>query len=292
MTENPLVSCVIATKDRADLLENAIKSVAGQTYENLDILIIDDASTDNTRDIVMKYMGTDKRIRYVKNPVNIGCRQSKSSAAALIKGEYVAFLDDDDIWLKEKIEKQIKFADKYSMVSCVAMIKYPDKTVTQDLPSNGPLEVSFNDTFLGGGRYYYPSGVLIRREVIDGVEWLDEDYGGRDFFLKITQKYGPGLVLKEPLVVFNRAHDLDYVSRGNFPDKVMAIYEKWKDCFDSRTRRLHLANIYYKGALIGDTFSARISYLLKAVFMDNKKIFKILEYIKHEIKRFLKAFKK
>lgn len=101
----PEVSVVIPTYNRAHLLCRAIDSVLEQTFSNFELIIVDDASSDNTKEVVSSYK--DKRIVYVRNNVNKGAAGARNAGIAVAKGTYVAFQDSDDVWLPEKLERQI-----------------------------------------------------------------------------------------------------------------------------------------------------------------------------------------
>ena len=92
----------------AQYIEKTIKSVLDQTYTNWELLIVDDCSTDNTDEVVKNYL-TDKRINYLKNEQNSGAAVSRNRALREAKGQWIAFLDSDDLWMPEKLEKQICF---------------------------------------------------------------------------------------------------------------------------------------------------------------------------------------
>lgn len=101
-----LISVILPTYNRASLLPRAIKSVLNQTYKNLELIIIDDHSTDNTKKIVGDFK--DKRIRYVRHKKNRGAAASRNTGIKLAKGEYIAFQDSDDEWLPKKLGKHIE----------------------------------------------------------------------------------------------------------------------------------------------------------------------------------------
>lgn len=104
-----LVSIVTPLYNSEKYIEETILSVLDQTYTNWEMLIIDDCSTDNGPNIVKRYIEQDERIKYLKLEKNSGAAVSRNKAIELAEGEYVAFLDSDDLWKKEKLEKQIKF---------------------------------------------------------------------------------------------------------------------------------------------------------------------------------------
>jgi glycosyltransferase involved in cell wall biosynthesis len=106
LTESmPLVSVIITCYNYGKYLSLALNSVLGQTYQNFEIILINDGSTDNTEKIVQPYL-SDTRIRYVKQE-NSGQTTSKNKGIYLARGDFIAFLDADDIWEKTKLEEQI-----------------------------------------------------------------------------------------------------------------------------------------------------------------------------------------
>ena len=105
---NDLVSIIMPSYNTAQYITASIASVQKQTYTNWELIIVDDCSTDNT-DEVVKPLLTDTRIRYLKNEVNSGAAVSRNRALREAKGKWIAFLDSDDLWVPEKLEKQIAF---------------------------------------------------------------------------------------------------------------------------------------------------------------------------------------
>lgn len=106
---NDLVSVIMPSYNTAEYIAHSIDSVIAQTYQNWELLIVDDCSEDNTDEIVSKI--TDKRIRYFKNDCNSGAAVSRNRALREANGRWIAFLDSDDLWLPDKLEKQIAFMD-------------------------------------------------------------------------------------------------------------------------------------------------------------------------------------
>lgn len=109
--ENNLVSIIMPSYNTANYISESINSVINQTYENWELIIVDDCSSDNTEEIVNKIL-KDKRIKYLKNTKNSGAAISRNRALKEAKGKWIAFLDSDDLWHKEKLEKQINFMEK------------------------------------------------------------------------------------------------------------------------------------------------------------------------------------
>ena len=108
---NDLVSIIMPSYNTAGYISETIESVLAQTYANWELIIVDDCSTDNTDEVVKPFL-TDKRIKYLKNEKNSGAAVSRNYALREAKGKWIAFLDSDDLWLPEKLEKQIAFMEK------------------------------------------------------------------------------------------------------------------------------------------------------------------------------------
>ena len=102
------VSVIIPTYNRAHLIGKAIQSVLNQTYQDFEVIVVDDGSTDNTEEVIKEFQKKDKRIKYIKHEKNKGYPKALNTGIKAAKGEYIAFQDDDDEWLTEKLEKQMK----------------------------------------------------------------------------------------------------------------------------------------------------------------------------------------
>jgi glycosyltransferase involved in cell wall biosynthesis len=104
-----LISIITPTYNCEEYISETIESVLNQTYEQWEMIIVDDCSTDNTKKIIDKYSRDDKRIRYYPLNVNSGAAIARTKAMELAEGEYMAFLDSDDLWIPCKLEKQLAF---------------------------------------------------------------------------------------------------------------------------------------------------------------------------------------
>jgi glycosyltransferase involved in cell wall biosynthesis len=100
-----LVSCIVTTYNRKELVSRAIDSVLAQSYSNIECIVVDDDSSDGTYELVNSY--DDLRIIYIKNSSNIKLPASRNKGIQVAKGEYIAFLDDDDEWCQDKLIKQL-----------------------------------------------------------------------------------------------------------------------------------------------------------------------------------------
>jgi len=107
--KNPTVSVIIPTYNRAHLVGRSIQSVINQTYQDFEIIVVDDGSTDNTEDIIKEFQKKDKRIKHIKHNKNKGGSAARNTGIRAARGEYIAFLDSDDEWMPTKLEKQTSY---------------------------------------------------------------------------------------------------------------------------------------------------------------------------------------
>ena len=110
-----LVSIIMPSWNTAKYIAESIQCVVNQTYQNWELLIVDDCSTDNTDEIVAPFLD-DKRIKYLHNEKNSGAALTRNKAMREAQGEWIAFLDSDDLWTPDKLEKQVRFMQEHGYV--------------------------------------------------------------------------------------------------------------------------------------------------------------------------------
>ncbi|HLR43164.1 MAG TPA: glycosyltransferase family 2 protein [Pseudogracilibacillus sp.] len=111
MSKEPLVSVITPAYNAARFIGETIQSVIDQTYNNWEMLIVDDKSTDETVEIVQQYMNKDKRIKLIVLDENSGSAIARNTAMDKASGKFMAFLDSDDLWMPEKLTKQVAFME-------------------------------------------------------------------------------------------------------------------------------------------------------------------------------------
>jgi len=121
--KDSLISVVLPTYNRGKTIERSITSVLEQTYQNIELIVVDDGSTDGTEKIVNRIQSKDKRINYIRYHSNQGACAARNTGIALAKGEYIAFQDSDDVWRKEKLNSQLYFINKYDADVCFCKIE-------------------------------------------------------------------------------------------------------------------------------------------------------------------------
>jgi glycosyltransferase involved in cell wall biosynthesis len=202
----PKVSVIIPTHNRADLLRQALDSVLRQSFDDLEVIIIDDASNDDTPTAVARQ--NDVRLRYFRNPENRGEAASRNAGIAHASGEYIAFLDDDDTWLPQKLERQMRLLDRCPVKVGAVYCGYyrvdmeSGATMATTLPERrGAIYADLREQNWVGS----PSTVVLRRECFDKVGLFDEqlEFGvDYDMWIRISRFYHVECV-PEPLVRYS-----------------------------------------------------------------------------------------
>ncbi len=139
---NELVSIIMPSYNTARFIGSTIDSVIAQSYINWELIIVDDCSTDNTDAIINPYL-TDKRIHYIKNDVNSGAAVSRNRALREAKGKWIAFLDSDDLWEPNKLQRQISFMeDNAYHFSYTNYIEIDEESVPNGKRVTGPKRIT------------------------------------------------------------------------------------------------------------------------------------------------------
>ena len=212
------VSVIIPTYDRAAYLVEAIQSVLDQTFQDFELIAVDDGSTDNTREVVERF--NDKRIRYLWQE-NHGVSAARNTGIKASSGEYIAFLDSDDIWLPENLELKVRLLDSRPDIGLVCSDAYLFHSNTGAILSKYWQAESSHHTFdpfkatrepikqlFYRGCFIMPQASMIRRQVFDTVGYFDESlttHEDWDFMVRIVQRY-PIEIIDAPLLKLRR-HD-------------------------------------------------------------------------------------
>ncbi len=139
---NDLVSIIMPSYNTARYIGESIQSVLSQTYTEWELIIVDDCSTDNTDEVVKPFL-VDKRIRYLKNEKNSGAAVSRNYALREAKGKWIAFLDSDDLWHPQKLEKQLLFMKENDYhFSYTKYIEIDEKSCPNGKIVSGPSKVN------------------------------------------------------------------------------------------------------------------------------------------------------
>ena len=201
MTDYGLVSIITASFNCSAYIGETIESIISQTYKNWELLITDDCSTDDSREMIMRYAAKDSRIKLLKLDKNSGAGIARNNSISEAKGRFIAFCDSDDRWSPEKLERQLQFMvdNKYGLtytsydtcdesgningyVECLKKLNY-----AKILRDNGIGCLTAIYDAANIGRHYMPS---IRKRQ-DWCLWID-----------IIRKTGAAYGLREPLALY------------------------------------------------------------------------------------------
>lgn len=218
-SEDVLVSVVIPCYNASEYLEEALFSICNQTYQNIEILIIDDGSTDNTYEILQRLKAKDVRLRIYRNDRNCGIIKSLNKAIELCKGQYIVRMDADDVALQSRIQLQVEYLESNKDCTAVASTgilidhkgHYLGYVANHGCYHNGSgLFMSFFEC------PYLHSAICIRTEVLKQYKYRDEkdiyyieDY---DLWLRLFSDNFKLEVIESPLLL-NRVH-LKSISRS------------------------------------------------------------------------------
>lgn len=250
--QNPVVTVLMSVFNGETYLHDAILSILNQTFTNFEFIIIDDASTDNSFNIIRSFQ--DQRIRLVQNEKNSGLTKSLNKGLRLAKGKYVARMDADDVSLSDRLEKQVQFMERNPEVGiCGTWFKVTakDKIVQHPTTHQEILTALFKDNAIG-----HPTSML-RKEVITRYNlFYNENFlASQDFELWIRAASATKLANIPEVLVLYRLHD----------KQVSALKKKeQKQCaFEAKLPLIK--------KLLGDNFSNKECYLYKSLLVDCRK---------------------
>lgn len=174
MIEN-LVSVVTPVYNSEKYIEKTISSVLNQTYPNLEIILVDDCSTDNSKEIISRIQKKDKRVKYVKLAKNSGAAVARNKGLETAKGQFIAFIDSDDMWKKDKLNQQIKFMnDKKIGFTYTAYETLAEDGTTQNNHIHIPNKINY-------------SSLLKNTAIACSTVIIDKKFTG-DFYMPLVRK--------------------------------------------------------------------------------------------------------
>lgn len=224
----PKVCVIMPCYNGEKFIGEAIESVLNQTYNNWELIIVDDGSTDNSKEVIKRYFN-DNRIKYIAHKENRGIPAARNTGIKASKGEYIAFLDQDDIWLPEKLKEQIEIfnVDRDKQIGLVftdIMHLIEDETIRPEWPSKyvpNNLRIKSKEEVLKSLflQNFIPSiSVIVRKDCFDRKGLLNENItGGADdyeFWLRISGCFKM-IYINKPFVK-KRIHENNYSNMKRF----------------------------------------------------------------------------
>ena len=231
-----MVSVVIPTHNRGNLIERAVNSVIQQTYKALEIIVVSDGSTDNTDEVIQTLTRKDERIRYISYHPAKGGNVARNTGIQAAKYDYIAFLDDDDEWLPEKLEKQMKVFLKdseiglvYTGVKSIYLSENTSYLSTSHLCGDLSKKILLNN-YIGT-----TSTVIVKKSALEKSGLFDinltamQDY---DLWIRICQNSKIGVV-SEPCIHYYNHPKYQQISQQieKYNDAIDYLENKYFDLF-------------------------------------------------------------
>ncbi len=277
-----MVSAVITTHNRVGLLVKAIESVKAQTYSDIEIIVVDDASDDDTERICRNTKG----INYIRinKEESKGGNHARNIGIKNANGEYIAFLDDDDRWKPNKIEKQVKILENNKDIGMVYTGLYVDTE-----KKNFNYVILFDENARGNlvekGLFWKPicstSTMIVRKSILEEIDYFDENvryWQEYELSLRLIQKCKVELI-NEPLVIYRKSLNDKKQLTNNYDkweEAVKYINKKHEDLFeklDINQKNMKMETYYkeaaYRTSAVGEKRLMRNYY--KKAYQITKK---------------------
>lgn len=241
---HPTVSVIIPTYNRASLAGRAIRSVLAQTFSDFEILVVDDASSEDTHAVIERHFN-DRRIRHLRLPQNVGPGEARNQGAKAANGSYLAFLDSDDEWLPNKLEAQIRAVKGVpGPVLCFSKYIYSFDGGAKFLPGRG---IRLKEDV---GEYLYCSSGTIQTSTVfmSRKAWrpgpfsreIGEDIG---MVLDVCRAGASLLYVEEPLSIYHAEARHDKMSQGCNAEDLLALRGRLGPRLTRRAARGFMATI-------------------------------------------------
>jgi len=268
-SNQPLVTVGVALYNHEKYIVDCLKSIVEQTFTDVELIVIDDGSSDNSYEVAKSYLQSQERIKYIiKTRKNVGMCNTLNEIAHLSHGKYISFIGSDDYWAKDKIQDQVEFLENHLEIALVhsnsimvddhnneiSTIEYQNKKNSSDL---------FEAILFGKGGINTPSH-LYRTSVYEEIGYYDPSFRfeDTDFWLRVTSKFKVGFINK--FHTYYRWHDDNLSGNANklkfYNDEIVRIYRK--NIVDGELKQKAISRIYKKSLLVA-LRTLKVNYFLK-----------------------------
>ena len=230
----PKVSVIIPTHNRAHVLRRALRSVLCQTYENIEVIVVDDASTDNTIEVIHSL--NDNRIIFIRQETRQGAAVARNIGIRAASGEFIAFQDSDDEWLNEKLEKQmtvlLRSSDAVGVVYS-GFLRYEAKSAKYFPSAHIKIKSGSILSSLLSGNFVTTQAVIVRKECLFKVGMFDEKFPRLqdwELFLRLAALY-EFIFIDEPLLIVFHSPQSITADGSLFPIALKMLLEKQQKQF-------------------------------------------------------------
>lgn len=254
-----LVSIIMPSYNCGRFVEESVHSVQAQTYENWELIFVDDCSTDETIRIVTRLQENDTRIKLIKNVQNSGAAISRNRALKFARGRWIAFLDSDDLWEPSKLEKQIRFMDERGYD--FSYTRYQEMDSEGNLTGvfvSGPAHV----TQAGMFAFCWPGCLTVMYDTMAvGLIQIEDIKKNNDYamWLKVSRK-ADCYLLPEVLATYRRGRSGSVSSHG-ITTMIKWHYKLWHEA----ERKNPFSALWYTGVNLVCGFFKKIKYVKKSM---------------------------
>lgn len=271
MIKNPVVSVIIPTYNRANLIGKAIKSVLEQTYQDFEIIVVDDGSTDNTVDIIKGFKKKDERFKYIRYKKNRGCSAARNAGIKVARGKYIAFQDSDDEWFQEKLEKQVEVFKNASPEVGVVYAEFwriKDNRKTNIPPSWIKQKEDNIYKELLKGNFIGTPVVLVRKECFEKVGLFDEHisaFEDWELWIRISKYYHFKFIDKPLAVSYHTSNSVNSNRDNHIRARKLILKKHFQEI--SKNNKL-LSNHYFRigtSLYSNNDFKIKRDYLVRAI---------------------------
>lgn len=232
----PYISIIIPTYNRAHLINRAIESVLNQTYGKFELLVVDDCSNDDTESVVSSF--DDFRIRYIKCDKNGGAAAARNRGIKEAKYDWIAFLDSDDVWRTDKLEKQVAAMDGVAGLVYCTFLRHPSDGTEETLMPSSDRSVDRRQGIMFGelllGNFIGMPTIMVHKSVFNDAGLFDENlrcYEDYDFLLRASQ-YTRFLHVDEVLVDVYETEGSVGLNPDRFFEAITKILAQYKSAYE------------------------------------------------------------
>ena len=252
----PQVSVIMPTFNREGFIEEAIKSVLAQSFIDFELIIVDDGSTDNTRNSITPYLGENCHYYELSHAGNVS--RLRNFGLQKAKGNYIAYLDSDDTWEKDKLKEQVHLMQTNQNIGLVFtnVIEFQEgRTIETELYKNlhDHYEISFKD-LLNNTLAIYPSSILYRKICLIRTGSHDESFLWNDlgFITRLTAYHGAMFNAKKLTKIRKHSDNISVVKKNEavgYRDMIKTIEQLYKEAYLSHNEYVKMsAHFYYSMA--------------------------------------------
>jgi len=277
------VSVIVTSYNYEQYIKDSVESVLNQTFTDFELIIIDDCSTDNSAEIIKQI--NDRRIKFIQNDKNYGLKYSVQKAVELAQGEWIAFLESDDLWVPETLETRLKYAEKYSDVGIIFndVEEFGDEEWLKAVKNNFTRTRNILNKKIFPKNIFYDinvhnlimtfSSVMIKRKFFKNLNFNTPIDALLDWWIYIHISYHTkAFYIKEKLTKW-RQHRQSYILRKKQPSLKFANIEAYLDVY--KTNKLNITFLPFLIFSIFIMFLNRLKFYYVVIIRKIKDILHI-----------------